>query len=469
MISPEDTLPILISDDHIYLKKLQDEYFFSVEEAKHLKEKMGASYREAYQFCEWDDFIKFNLILTCDANDGNPRFKLIRCINKHHESYLTRCLQGRYWYSGYQQNIVEGMIDKGRQDNCRNIIQALFNFIVLDNNQQITHYVKAINKYGNEDAGISNELDEQGLNDFILAAVDNFGAYGLTLNDLRGKEWFNRSIYLSALDNLLQEGMRVSVAIDILQSLNGEQLDQLGNKGVKVNVVTKLKYEGQFFLVEESSKNGLTLERIQSLHWVKGINSARALVMVATKEGLDKAIDILQGMTNIQFNAIVNGLNYVDILKLNDVQIEALTLLRSAGLTTQHLIDKKWFTCPYHKDVLVYLIKKMNFNINNALYVMDNTNWLQIINIMKSLCSLKFENLNQYHIIALLKLNKFGLESNHLMGCAWFNSIKHCDYLACLMCLEQKEPQEAINILRGCGNQFVLEKKSPSKFSTRRT
>lgn len=153
---------------------------------------------------------------------------------------------------------------------------------------------------------------------------------------------------------------------------------------------------------------------------------------------------------------ISDKIDYREVINLNNVQAQTLRYLHSNGLTGDHLRGKDWFNCPYHKDVLAYLVRKLNFTIANALEVVNNTNWLQILSILKDLSRLDLTDLNQFHIMALLKLNQFGLKKEHLVGCAWFNSVKHKDYLVYYMTVEKMSAVDAMKLLQSKRNLHDL-------------
>src|ERR1700744_5156207 len=48
--------------DHYWLEKLKSEFYFSVEEAKYLKDQMDGNYEAVYIFCDADIFEQFDKI-----------------------------------------------------------------------------------------------------------------------------------------------------------------------------------------------------------------------------------------------------------------------------------------------------------------------------------------------------------------------------------------------------------------------
>lgn len=80
--------------------------------------------------------------------------------------------------------------------------------------------------------------------------------------------------------------------------------------------------------------------------------------------------------------------------------------------------------------------------------VIKESSWIKILVMMKSLCRLDLRNLNTFQMMALIKLNQFGLDREHVKNLHWFNSIAHVNQLVSLMSDEKIVPEVAVKKLQ---------------------
>ncbi len=557
-----EQLPILISDDHYWLEKVKNEFYFSTEEAKYLKEQMRGNYEEVYKFCAADTFELFdnfmvysvfpdysNEIESIEADirklNHDRRVNLMRHLNRVQNATLrvlpdapnlltqaehdllqrmtasgfafinyhghinprksimlsipperVRCLNGRLWFN---EKHVPYLLDIDKQsllttdilsEFFSTMFRNRFRLIAMSEEFERANRTRTLQSIMNENPG-QNELDifkeilevDEDLSGLTLIQIKGFmmlKASGITfaINDLRHESWFNSDEHVQALEYLLEkEKYSLSNAIATLRNLKALEIEALAGQ-IPLEEIKKCTNEYQVKAFVLFKSKGLTGERIGQfkqfndmyyLHALKILlkytdieQSLKLLVrnpLLAYCDYLDeclktlrdyplnKIIEIIMKLNPAQINCVINEINIEEVVGLNEVQANALNALYRRGLRGKHLRDQDWFTCPYHKDVLCYLVRKYNFHVENALDVIRQTSWTGLLKLMKKLCQLDLSNLNQFHITAFLKLDHLGLKKEHLMNCAWLNNSVVTNELIYLMSSEKKSPEDALRFL----------------------
>lgn len=338
-----------------------------------------------------------------------------------------------------------------------------------------------------EKIDLLTDNDSEGLNLYHVQALVQLTNNGLRSVHVRGESWFNTHEHIDVLSKLITlESYSVIEALQFMRSLQSFQIYGLA-KNLSMTEVSDLKNEVQVRTLIKLKNKGVTAEKLKTLDWFKHDYQLDALNILLDYKPFEFVIDklaqlserletfhliaidylsqqidagealsIVIKMNTRQALCVTDEIPLKEIIDLNEPQANALRKLYPHGLRGHHVRNETWFNCHYHCDVLCYLVRKLTFTIDNALKVIKGSSWLTVLKMMNALSKLDFDNLNNYQVMALLILNGHGLEKKHLEGRAWFNSIKHRDYLVELMVIQKMPPEQALQELQTKGSQAEL-------------
>lgn len=425
-----------------------------------------------------------NFEYSFDPTSINPRKMIMKVFTSFD---IISFLRGRLWLRlEHAKYLINNHFRSMNKDNC---ISEIFK-----NHHQFSHFQKEhdqlqkkelfIHSVDEDTYGIVKDQLGFEINDLTIIQVKTcmiLQGLGLSfsVDHLRNEIWFDSDEHIKALEYLMVDKKYSFItALAFLSSMKGCQVEALIDQ-IPLDELNKCANEYQVKAYIRFKNNGLTVERISRLHWFKDRYFLQTLIILVKyfdieqsllllennprlaycdklencltllkSYPLDKIIEIAIQLNTAQIECLMNKIDIKEIIGLNEVQANALYSLFDRGLRGKHLRGQDWFSCPYHKDVLCYLIRKYNFSVDNALEVIKQTSWLNILKIMKNLSNLDLGDLNHYHIMALLKLEHLGLKKQHLIGHAWFNNLKIKDELIYLISHEKKSAEEALAFLQ---------------------
>lgn len=143
---------------------------------------------------------------------------------------------------------------------------------------------------------------------------------------------------------------------------------------------------------------------------------------------------------------------------LNNHKIEALRILKESGLTEKDLAH--WHgNCDFeesHKNALIYLIHTHSMAPMDAIVEINELDPSQVFGISKGLTRNQVIGLNYYQIMALLKLQKYGLSAEALKSWSIYHDFEegHLNALTYLIRVYGMKPLDAITEMTDLnGNQ----------------
>ena len=261
------------------------------------------------------------------------------------------------------------------------------------------------------------------------AALNRLELYGLTIEHLQGKEWFDSRGHVDALENLMVDrNMSADDAMAEIDQLTMMQAYGIA-KGLTRQETLALSHYSQRNALAKLKDHGLTHQHLQGKEWFDSHHHVDALenLMVDRNMSANDAMAEIDGLNSQQSSAIYRGLTRQETLVPVDPHaIEALGLLKDKGLTLQHLQGKEWFSNRYHVKALEKLMVDRNMSADDAMAEIDQLTTEQAHGIAKGLTrqeTLALDNFN--HKRALARLKSHGLTLQHLQGKEWFNSYSH--------------------------------------------
>lgn len=205
-------------------------------------------------------------------------------------------------------------------------------------------------------------------------------------------------------------------------------------KGLYQDDVVGLTYWQVNALISLKSQ-GLSAAHLRGKEWF-GHEHCYALIHLMTERGANNlsataAMTELDGLSETQAEGIRNGLTRIDVDGSTCWQINALTKLKTQGLTAAHLCGKEWFDHE-HCYALIHLMMERRFSVEEAFTELDGMNKHQAGGIRKGLTRSEVLGLNYDQINSLVKLKLKGLTTTHVRSIQEFTST-HTDALVHLM------------------------------------
>lgn len=422
-----DTLQTKAQKEQYWQRRLEDEFHLSPDELQDLKEKMQSSYDNVYQYCKADKFEQFSAVIT---SENDPRLGALQFNFILHNNSLTninfspRIFRGRYWYTSnlnvmlrqlsifywealwrdtLELNNVYTSVDyliyitQHKFAKTTSEILALL-FQVLQNDVTACEAIEECEAKVDEMTPINPKMlarwqeaiaeDLTGLNHEQIRALIALQHDGLTIDLLRSRPRLLKYSAEALVFLVQKEKIPVLSALDQIQELKSYQRYGLAQE-LSRDEVLKLRNKQQVDTLVNCKHLGLTAVHFQNLDWFTSQPHEYALLYLLysdKKMTIEQALNTLAGMNEMQAKCVTQGIACERVADLTELQAETVSLLFDHGLHPEHLRGKNWFSNPYHRDVLIYLITKKMFSINDALKVIDGTSWIQILDIVKSLC-----------------------------------------------------------------------------------
>lgn len=424
------------NDDYYWQQHLAQDFYLSQGEVQDLKDKMQSSYKDVYQYCKEDKFETFSIVLPPESNPrvGASQLRFVGRENSFIQLELIRSLiqinlnpdyfRGRYWYtnnanamlhqmaanlweslwshtlnsieSTLPDNHIEYLVHNTLIKKSRELITIIFN--ALHNDGAARTHIEKCEDFAEQltsfNTKISTRLrdslppDLSRLNYEQIMALYSLQHDGLTAEILRNRARLLKYSAQALTSLVKNEKIPVLTALSLVEQLNTYQRYGLA-KELTMSEVRKIGNKQHVDTLINCKDLGLTADHLQNLNWFNSEHHQAALLYLLNCDKcmtIEQALKALSGMNPMQSKCVAQGIGCERVAVLTELQAETVSLLFDHGLHPEHLSGKKWFSNPYHRDVLVYLITKKQMAVNDALKVIDGTSWLQILDIVKTLC-----------------------------------------------------------------------------------